>query len=317
MVSGATISNVTAHHAGMIRDKRLGVGARIEIIRSGEVIPKLERVIEEADNVALIDACPSCQTPLVWDNDFLRCTNHGACPAQTQTGIFYWFKTLGSADGFGPKSIEKLTDGGYTTLQQMYALTVEQLTPLGFGDKQAENLVASLEISLQTNVEDARFLSAFGIPNLGIGDSRKLLAHYRLRALEHITTEQIAAIKGFGEKTSGAIAEQLRERWPTIAHMLALGFNLEATPLLSEQAEIASPVSGRVVMFTGKMVQGNRSDMQAQARALGATVLSSVSSKLEILVAGEKASGSKVEKAQKNGAEVLSESEWNQRIADA
>ena len=99
--------------------------------------------------------------------------------------------------------------------------------------------------------------------------------------------------------------------------MLGLGFNLEATPLLSEQAEIASPVSGRVVMFTGKMIQGNRSDMQAQARALGATVLSSVSSKLEILVAGEKASGGKIDKARGFGAEVLSEAEWNQRLSEA
>ena len=69
-ISGATISNITAHHGGMVRDRRLGIGARIQIIRSGEVIPKLEKVIEAADTVHIPGHCPSCSHPLEWQNDF-------------------------------------------------------------------------------------------------------------------------------------------------------------------------------------------------------------------------------------------------------
>ena len=73
---------------------------------------------------------------------------------------------------------------------------------------------------------------------------------------------------------------------------------------------IESPIAGKTILFTGKMAQ-NRDDMQEHARVLGATVLSSVSSKLEILVIGEKSSSKKVNKARSNGTQVLSEEEYN------
>ncbi len=313
-VSGATISSITAHHAGMVRDKRLGVGARIEIIRSGEVIPKMEEVIEAADEVALISACPSCGGALSWDNDFLICTNHDACPAQTETGLRHWFRTVGNCDGFGPKTLEKLVEGGFTRLEDIYAMRVADFQGMGFGDKQSENLVNALVESRGEILEDARFLAAFGVTNLGIGDSRNLLAHYRLEDLDGITEAQIAAIKGFGEKTSAGISAELADAWPTVRHMLALGFELERTPLASESADIESPIAGVNILFTGKMVQGSRDDMKTQARALGAKVLSGPSGALQLLVIGEKASASKIAKARGFGAEVLTEAEYLARI---
>ena len=96
--------------------------------------------------------------------------------------------------------------------------------------------------------------------------------------------------------------------------MLFLGFQLDTTPLASERELVDSPISGKVVMFTGKMLYGDRSAMQDQARQLGATVLSGVSSKLEILVIGEKPSGTKVTKARSHGAEVLTEDEYRQLL---
>ena len=281
-ISGATITSVTAHHAGMVRDKRLGVGARIEIIRSGEVIPKLETVHEVADVVALPEGCPSCGSPLEWQSDFLMCTNHAGCPAQTETGIRHWFKTLGNCDGYGPKAIEKLVEGGFTTLESIYAMTWSNFQRLGFGDKQAENLVNALVESRTVLVEDARFLAAFGIPNLGIGDSRNLLGYHRLESLGTLTEEAIFAIKGFGDKTSASISAELTRRWPTIQHMLDLGFQLEQTPLASEASDIESPIAGVNILFTGKMIQGSRDDMKAQARTMGAKVLSGPTSSIQI-----------------------------------
>jgi DNA ligase (NAD+) len=313
-VSGATISSITAHHAGMVRDKRLGKGARIEIIRSGEVIPKMERVIKPARKTELPEDCPSCGQTLGWQGDFLLCTNHTACPAQTETGLRHWFKTLGNCDGFGPKTIEVLVGGGHTTLEGIYALEESVLQGLGFGDKQSENLVAALEVSRKTMVEDARFLASFGIADLGIGDSRKLLASYRLEDLGGLTEEKIAAIKGFGEKTSKSIGAELAVRWPTIQHMLDLGFLLDRTPTEAEQESIESPIAGVAILFTGKMVQGDRDEMKAQARDLGAKVLSSPSGALQLLVIGERASAGKVSKAKALGAEVLTEAEYLERI---
>ena len=96
--------------------------------------------------------------------------------------------------------------------------------------------------------------------------------------------------------------------------MINLGFTLEATKLITEQTRIESPISGKKVMFTGKMNGGSRSEMQAEARTLGAVVLSSISAKLEILVIGEKPSPNKVSKAENLGIEIVSEREWRTRL---
>ena len=105
-LSGATIRRVTAHHAGMLTKLGIGPGARIEIIRSGEVIPKLERVLETAEQIVLPETCPACGLELSWKGDFLRCT-HVNCPAQTEQRISHWFRTLGNADWFGIKTIKE------------------------------------------------------------------------------------------------------------------------------------------------------------------------------------------------------------------
>ncbi len=314
-LSGAMISNITAHHAGMVRSKALGIGAKIEIIRSGEVIPKLEKVLEPAVNVVLPSLCPSCDTPLEWDGDFLKCTNKLNCPAQTESGIRHWFKMLGSADGFGPKTVEKMVESGFVELPRIYAMTLRDFINMGMGDKQSENLLVALEESRKTLIEDARFLAAFGIPNLGIGDSRKLLAHHKIETLGNIEAADLLAIKGFGDKTSGSIAESLQNIWQTIEQMLELGFSLEKTPHLSEMEKIESPIAGKSIMFTGKM-QGSRTEMQEKARNLGATVLSSISSKLQILVIGEKPSQSKINKANDKGIEILKEDAYQALIGD-
>lgn len=316
-LSGANISRITAHHAGMVRDKKLGEGAIIEIIRSGEVIPKLEDVVTPApdDKVRLPSECPSCGEGLEWRNDFLFCTNRTGCPAQAVGTIRHWFKTLGTADWFGEKTISRLVGGGFDTLEKVYALEEKNLIALGFGPGQTHNLLEALQISTQQSVEDARFLAAFGIKDLGIGDSRKLLRHFKLETLDTLTAEQLAEVKGFGDVTSESITRGLQRRWPTISHMLAKKFTLERTPLASEQATIESPIAGKNVLFTGKMVQGTRDEMKKQAMALGATVLSGISGKLNLLVIGERASQAKVTKARNAGAEVLTEADYNKLIA--
>ena len=178
-LSGATIRRITAHHAGMVLKEKIGRGSRIEIIRSGEVIPKLEKVLLPSKDVILPSVCPVCQTSLVWQNDFLKCDNR-LCQAQIEQGISHWFKTLRNADWFGIKTIQKLVENGYDCLEKIYALAETDFTDMGFGPVQSKNLVEALDTSRNKPVEDWRFLAALGISNLGTGDSRKLLSHMTL-----------------------------------------------------------------------------------------------------------------------------------------
>jgi len=162
-LSGATIKRVTAHNAGLVSKQQIGPGAEIEIIRSGEVIPKLEKVISPSRSVDLPEKCPSCNTRLQWRNDFLKCPNSSLCRCQVIQRIVYWFRTLGNADWFGLKTLEKLVDGGYDSLERLYAMTAVEFARLGFGPVQSVNLAEAVTTSRTKAVEDWRFLAAFGI----------------------------------------------------------------------------------------------------------------------------------------------------------
>ncbi|MCG6909128.1 MAG: DNA ligase [Deltaproteobacteria bacterium] len=306
LLSGATIRRVTAHHAGMVVREGLGRGAVVEIIRSGEVIPKLEKVIKPADAVSLPENCPVCATPLTWQNDFLRCTNP-RCRAQVEQSISHWFKTLGNADWFGIKTIQKIVAAGFDSLEKIYALTEADFVAMGFGPVQSKNLAESLNISRRKPVEAWRFLAAFGIANLGKGDSRKLLSHISLKDLLQAEQEEIESINGFGGVTSLSVHQGIERLKNTIEHMLSLGFNLVAPDPLQDQAAADSAIAGKGIVFTGKMKQGSREEMQARARNLRARVQTSVSGKTDLLVCGEKVGAAKIKKAESLGVTILSE----------
>jgi DNA ligase (NAD+) len=314
-LSGATIRRVTAHHAGMVSKRGIGPGARIEVIRSGEVIPKLEQVIQPSQQMQLPENCPACSHALQWKGDFLRCANP-LCPAQIEQRISHWFRILGSADWFGIKTIQKIVAQGYDRLEKIYAMEIETFVGLGFGPVQSRNLSDALTLSRTKAVEDWRFLAALGIPDLGVGDSRRLLAHMRLEDLLDVDAQTIAKIDGFGEITSSSIIQGIGEIKETLLHLLDLGFNLERTPLSDQKAAVQSPVAGKHLVFTGKMIGGSREEMQAHARLLGANVQSAVGKSTDLLICGENVGATKLEKASRLGVEIISEAEYYRMIGE-
>ncbi|MCD6291959.1 MAG: DNA ligase [Deltaproteobacteria bacterium] len=309
-VSGATIRRVTAHNAGLVKEQGLGRGAVIEIIRSGEVIPKLEKVIQPAAAIILPERCPSCNSSLSWSNDFLKCRNP-QCPAQAEQRIRHWFKTLGTADWFGIKTIKRLVESHFDTLEKIYALREADFLSLEFGPQQSVNLEEALTLSRQKEVEDWRFLAAFGIPSLGRGDSRRLLAHISLNSLlAGVEAETIAEIPGFAELTALNITEGLDKCRAEIKHMLDLGFNLSLTPKFEDQSFTDHPLAGKGIVFTGKMEKGSREEMEEEARRFGAKIQKAVSGKTSYLVCGENVGARKTEKARQLGVNVISEEEY-------
>jgi len=313
LLSGANIRRVTAHHAGMIQKEGIGEGAVIEIIRSGEVIPKLEKVLQRSAHVVIPNHCPSCQTPLIWQNDFLKCTNDD-CPAQIEQRISHWFKTLGTADWFGIKTIRRLVENGFDTLEKVYGMEESDFAKLGFGPVQSKNLYNALQISRTKPVEDWRFLAAFGVSDLGKGDSRKILAHIPLEKLPDSRPEQIEAIDGFGKITSRSVSlglEKIRDTFGTMRDM----FNIEQSQLSTDIQPLDTPIAGKGVVFTGKMTHGSREAMQAGARRMGAKVQTAVSGKTDFLIYGEKVGPSKIDKAKRLGVTIISESEYLDMIS--
>ncbi len=308
-LSGALIQRATAHHYKMVREKGIGPGAVIRLSRSGEVIPKIEEVLVPAEPV-LPSECPSCGSELVWENDYLLCINAMQCPAQIMNGIEHFFKVLGNIDGFGQASIKKIFAGGIRSLPAIYELTEERLVDLGFGPKQAQNMVAQLQRSRLEPIEDWRFLAAFGIYRMGMGNCEKLLAVCPLEKVFSFTREEIVAIRGFSDKTAEEMLAGLKTTAGLFVAIHGLGFNLVRTPLAAEEVSGEGPLAGKLLVFTGTMRQGSRDDMKKQAKALGAKVGESITGKTDLLVCGEKVGATKLNKARELGVRIVSEEEY-------
>lgn len=316
-LSGAKISRVTAHHYGMVKDMGIGPGAEISLTRSGEVIPKIEEVVKPAlvEDLQLPESCPSCDGDLAWDGDYLYCQNKLSCPSQLMNSVEHFFKVLGNIDGFGPSSIEKLYANNTLSIPQLYKMNADEFEAAGFGPKQAENMVTQLQRSRAEQIEDWRFLAAFGVQRLGQGNCEKLLEYFPLTTVFGLGKDDIIDnVKGFQEKTASAICVGLVSIKEQFDQLYELGFNLSITPLLSEQSTATSEIAGKTIVFTGSMESGSRPDMEKMAKGLGAKVGKGITGKTDILVTGAKVGASKMNKAQALNVQILTELQYNDLI---
>ncbi|MEE8058404.1 MAG: BRCT domain-containing protein [Pseudomonadales bacterium] len=319
-LSNANLANATAHHMGNLRDLNVGIGATITVIRSGEVIPTLVAVEKTGEDCIIPTHCPCCNAPAQWETPplnaktswkpkFMYCTGN-ECSDQLKAQLYYFFHTLGNANGFGYVVISKLVEYGIKDIASIYRLSHAQFTEAGISNKTAKNLFDQLERSRTEAVEDWRWLASFGIHHLGRGDARKILRHYSVGELNTVTSEKILVIDGFGEITSNSIGQAFQNRWLEISGLLSVGFNLTSElPVATD-----SPITGKNIVFTGSMAS-NRGEMQERARQLGANVQSTVNKKTNLLVIGDKVGQKKILKATELGTKVLTEEEYLSVIA--
>ena len=307
-LSGATIYRATGHHYGLVKEQGLGSGSVVELTRSGLVIPKINKVLKPAE-VDIPKRCPSCGAELSWESDFLMCLNHESCGDQIVGKMVYFYKVLANNDGFGQATIKKLYENGIRQVSDIYALDEAELMSMGFGEKTSQNLVNQLIRSRQESVEDWRFLAAFGVQRLGMGNCENLLKHHSLKQLFDLSVEDIANIEGFAELTAELIFNGLDSIKPQYEALISGGFELEKTILVSQATQHGHPFQNKKIVFTGAMSQP-RAALQKQAKAHGIAVSSSVSSKTDFLIIGENVGQSKLKAAKVNDVVILTEEEY-------
>ena len=310
-LSGALLSRATAHHYKMVLDKGIGPGALIQLARSGEVIPKIEQVLRPA-TPQVPEQCPSCGHSLIWDNDYLLCPNNLNCPAQISNSMEHFFRVLKNNDGFGTASIKKLYEYGIRRVDAIYALSAEQFESMGFGPKQSQNLLEQLHRSRSETVEDWRFLAAFGVFRMGLGNCERLLAHYRLEDIFKLNEADIIAIEGFAEKTAAVITEGFANIKPLFDQLMTLGFNIQTSQ--RDLTDSSHPLAGKALVFTGTLHSGSRDELSKQAKTKGAKVGNSVSAKTDYLVAGDNVGANKLTAARDKGVVIINEQEFLQLL---
>ncbi|UJF19802.1 DNA ligase [Vibrio sp. SS-MA-C1-2] len=314
-LSGAEITRATAHNYGMVREKGIGKGTIIQLVRSGLVIPKIEKVLKPA-TPDIPDNCPCCDQPLTWVDDNLFCLNTQGCRDQIEKSIIHFFDTLGNNDGFGPATISILFDHQIRTIADVYQFAddPQQLVEMGYKEKTVNNLVDALNKSRQIEIEDWRFLAAFGVNRLGLGVAEKLLQHHGIEQLFSLSVDDIKVIDGFAEKTALQVVAGLAEIKSQFDAIYGLGFNLQITPNILDSQQLGSVIAGKIVVFTGAMSSGSRGDMEKKAKELGAKVAKSVSGKTHYLITGAKVGANKINAAEAKGVTVISEAQYLEMI---
>lgn len=327
-VGGVVVSNATLHNEDEI--ERLGVkpGDTVEIQRAGDVIPQVLRVVIDGGGIVTLlpHECPICQAPAVRDKDektgkqdvVRRCTNGLSCPAQAIEGLKHFVSRRAfDIDGLGAKQIELFYEKGWIKEPaDIFNLNFEEISKLeGFGETSSNNLEAA--INDRREIGFARALYALGIRHVGQGNSDLISKHYlsweKMQTALHAAKTHIGedwadliSIDGMGEAAAGSLVDFFNapQNAQVIENLLQ-----QITVVDAEAPSSDSPVSGKTVVFTGKLERFSRDEAKAKAQSLGAKVSGSVSAKTDILVAGPGA-GSKLKKATELGIKTLTEDEW-------
>lgn len=329
-LAGVTVASVSLHNEDFIRSKDLHLGDTVLVERAGDVIPYIVKALPELRDghetpIVFPSHCPinTTTTPVALVREGTeaawRCPDC-VCGAQDlQRIIFHVSKDAMDIEGLGKSIVERFYDLGWLkTLADVYRLDLEQVAQLeGFGEKSAANLAASIAKAKTNPIH--RLLHSLSIHHLGKKVSKLLAAEIgHVLELKDWDQERFLQIKDVGP----VVAENVQRFFANpqnvalLETMEALGVNLRQT---AEDRPAASqgngPLAGKTILFTGTLEQLGRKEAQEKAEAAGAKVLSGISAKLDILVAGS-AAGSKLKKAQELGSvEIISEAEFLARIA--
>jgi DNA ligase (NAD+) len=256
-----------------------------------------------------------------------RCTGGLICPAQAKERLKHFVSRLAfDIEGLGEEKIETFFDDGLIrrpadifTLEARDNAAAEPLAERkGLGAKSVEKLFRAIDARRRIGLD--RFLFALGIRHVGETTAKDLAKAYRSFAPLRAAVE--AAVRGGRESEAYADIDAIEGIGTTVVDALVDFFsephNVEAVDDLLKYVEVlpferpaavASPVTGKTVVFTGKLERVGRSEAKVQAERLGAKVSGSVSAKTDYVVAGADA-GSKLTNAVKLGVKVLTEDEW-------
>ena len=316
-LAGATVKRATLNNWQDIQRKRVKIGAKVWIRRSNEVIPEImgrvDEYVEGERDVQKPEVCPACGTALVETGAHLFCPNRDGCKPQIVMRLSHFAsRDAMDIDTFSEKTAAQLVDAGLLQeADQLYALTKEQLCTLErFGEKKAENLIKAIEKSKKCSL--AAFIYAIGIPGIGAKTARDLAERYRsVDALKGAKREELLQMDDVGEILADSIAGFFEDA--ANLRLIEALLNAGVAPEAPAQAVAGGPFEGMTVVVTGTLARFSRAEAEEAVRNAGGKAAGSVSKKTSLVVAGENA-GSKLDKANALGVEVIGEAEFLKRL---
>ena len=317
VVGGVTVARASLHTREELRRKDLREHDTVRIQRAGDVIPQVVEVVERGDDRSppfeMPTRCPVCDTEVVEDGPRLVCPNRFGCTAQLKGRIIHFgARAALDIEGLGEETANLLVERGLVRqLADLFDLRAEQLTALeGFAEKSANALVAAIAAKREPDLQ--RFLIGLGIPEVGVTVARTLAETFgSFDAIRAASGEALMAVDGIGPRMSEAITGFFADERNAAAVDAVLSRGVE--PRTVDVGTPDLPDLGTAV-FTGA-IPVPRIVAETAWRSVGGSTSGSVSKKTAFVVAGEKA-GSKLEKAEKLGVEVLDFEAFLVRLAE-
>ena len=312
-LAGTMVGKCTLHNVGLVIANKFGIGAKIVVIKSGKIIPKVIGVKKPADNVVYPDNCPSCGGLLeLVENDNaseLVCRDKQGCPAQNAGRLIHYLERVG-VKGIGDSKINELVSNGIVkNLADFYKLDHKKIVAeTGLSERQAvlicsqvrmiknpekikdnSALIALINQTPKVSIPIEKFISALGMDNAGRGVARILVSHFEadINKIREAEEDELAKIDGVGPTIAKSVCKFFKTNASEIGAVLSLiDLSLPAT----------GKFSGKSFCFTGSFAEGKR-HWNAEVEKLGGKVSSSVSKRVNYVVIGEDA-GSKAVKAE-------------------
>jgi DNA ligase (NAD+) len=311
-LSGASISRVTLHNYGMVKQHELKKGDVIEIIRSGEVIPKFLSVVTPANSKpSYPEKCPVCETKVDIVDIRILCPNE-VCPGKIKESILNYIQKIGIDDLSSKRLDEMIKKGIVKEIKDLYLLTLDDLLSL---DKTKEKLANKLlnTIKNSTDVDIVTFLSALGIQGGAYNKCERIVDHgfNTIEKILSLTQEQLHDVEGFAEKSSSEFVKSLETKKKLINDLLKIGIKVRGR---DQQKNINSEINGKSICITGALSR-KRSDIEKVIRENGGKAVSSVSKNTDYLLTNEtEAKSSKYKKASTLGIPIITEDEFFEMI---
>ena len=324
-LAGTTVRRASLHNANEMERLGLCENDHVFVEKGGEIIPKVIEVdLSQRKNDSkpyeFLTHCPECNTELVRVEGEANhyCPNENSCPPQVKGKVEHFIQRKAmNIDGLGPETIDALHEKGLVnTPIDLYKLTYQDLIDIDrFAAKSAQNLLKGISDSIENSTFKS-FLFALGIRHVGITGAEKLTNHFgTIDQLMLASFEQLLTVPEIGEK----IAESLTNFSSDDTNKLlikkfkAIGIKTEID---KPKKSASNLLEGKTFVVSGVFVEFSRDDLKENILSNGGKVVSSISGKLNYLIAGDKMGPSKKEKADKLGVKIISELDYLNLIKD-
>lgn len=321
-VAGTIVSRATLHNEDEIKRLDVRVGDTVILRKAGDVIPDIVSVVPELR--------PKSAKPYKWPTHVAacgddgsieripgqaawRCVNPESIERRKRAFAYFISKKAFDIDGLGAKTAELLIDEGIiSSFDEVFELQEGDFLPLpGFAELSAKNAADAIH-KASKNVPLHRCLTALSIPQVGEETARDLAEHFgSIEALREASVEELQQVNGVGAVVAESVHAWMRET--DNKHMLTRLLKHITIQAPEKKDKVALPLAGQSFVFTGGMESMSREEAGEKVRALGGTVVGSVSKKTTYVVAGEEA-GSKLDKARELGVTILTEQEFIDKL---